>query len=81
MKIKKIIDGFVKYLMKHWSAIIVTDSVLSMGLVNPFVVDKFQSIYRYPVTRGVALIWDGVYIITIIVVILLDRWIEKLDEK
>ena len=69
------------YSAKHWSAILITDMMLSIGLLNPFVVEKFQSIYRYPVTKNGAMVMDIVYIIIIIIAWNVDKWINKLETE
>ena len=71
----------MSYISKHWSAIFITDIILSMGLLNPFVVEKFQTMYRYPVTKTGAMVWDIVFVLMIIVIWNIDKWTKTLENE
>ena len=73
------IGDIMAYIAKHWRAIFITDLVLSMGLLNPFVVERFQSIYKYPVSKTGSIVWDAVFMLMIVFVWELDKLIERLE--
>ena len=74
---KKIITAVVGYIWRHWSAIILTVIVYDLALVNPFVVDRYQSIYKYPVTSKMAIMWDIIFVLAAVMVIIVDRIAKK----
>ena len=77
----KFIREVMGYIGTHWSAIFITDLVVSIGLLNPFVVDKLQAIYKYPVTKAGSIAWDIAFVIMIVFVWNLDKWIKTLEDK
>ena len=65
------------YIFRHCCAIIITGLVISIGFLNPFVVEKYQMIYSYPVTKTGATVWDIVFIVMIVIVWNVDKYILK----
>lgn len=78
-KLIDFIGDIMAYSAKHWSAIFITDLVMSIGLLNPFVVEKFQTIYKYPVSKTGSIVWDVVFMLMIVFVWNLDKLIKRLE--
>lgn len=68
------------YIFRHCCAIIITGLVISIGFLNPFVVEKYQMIYSYPVTKTGATVWDIVFIVMIVIAWNADKYISKMLE-
>ena len=81
MKFIDFICEVAEYIFRHWSAIVITGMIISIGMLNPFVVEKYQSIYTYPVTKTGAMVWDIMFVLMIIIAWNIDKWIETLETK
>lgn len=77
---KKIGNTIAEYIWRHASAIFLMVNVWCIALCNPFVVDKFQGIYRYPVTVTGSIIWDVIWFVGCIGCGFLEHIIRKFDE-
>ena len=76
----KMINAICEWLWTHMSAIVATTMVIYIGLCNPFVTDKFQSIYKYPVTPLAAFGWDVVFIVIAAIMIIAERVLSKTEK-
>ena len=77
---KKIFITVADYIWRHLSMMLLMAFVFCIGLCNPFVVDKYQVIYRYHVSVIGSAIWDVVWFIGCVGCGFLEHFIRKCEQ-
>lgn len=73
-KIMNIVKVVYEWIGTHWAAMITTTMVINIALCNPFVVDRFQTMYKYHVTPMTSLLFDVLWTIMAIFSIYVDHY-------